>query len=343
MTTHIEVPRSNGIAGSSTLASGPGVVPLSAAEIVGAAGIEGLAAELGSPAEYLLGTTGKNLRSTMVLQCAQAGPRPADPLVRTGAIAVELGHLATLAHDDVIDDGTVRRGADAVGVVYGSLAAGFLGGSLFARAGELIAACGPAPTSRFAQAAAEVCAGQMLEFEDLFNPARSLERYHRAIAGKTASLFELSAWVGPTLAGADPGTVDSLARFGREFGVAFQLADDILDLAAEVERTGKTRGKDLQQGVYTAPAIHAIAADPTLAVALTEVSGEEDLPELIERVERCGGLDRGLAECLDWAGRARATLAGLGDSALGAQLDELVRRSVARIPHPAAAAFARDA
>lgn len=317
-----------------------GIAPLRHAEIVEAAGIEGLVSELATPAEYLLATTGKNLRSTMVLHCANAGADPDNPAVRTGAIAVELGHLATLAHDDVVDDGKVRRGADAVDVVYGSFASGFVGGAIFARAGELIASCGAEPTRRFARMAEEVGSGQMMEFEDLFDLGRSVERYKLAIERKTASLFGLAAWVGAWLAEAGEGVAADLARFGREYGIAFQMADDILDLVAPESATGKLRGKDLQQGVYTLPVIYALQADAELQAALGGELHRSELPGLIDRVQASGGIDVAIDECLGWASRARATLQeGLGVMSLtvGERLEGLLVQATSRIPHPSAA------
>lgn len=314
------------------------IVPLSQEELVSGAGIDGLVPELTGPAEYLLSTTGKNLRSMIVLHAATVGPKPSNPLVRTGAIAVELGHLATLAHDDVVDDGKVRRGVDAVDVVYGSFASGFIGGIIFARAGELIAGCGDEPTRRFARLAQELGSGQMMEFEDLFDLSRSASRYQQAIERKTASLFGLAAWLGAWLSGANEETAETLERFGREYGVAFQMADDILDLIAPESETGKTRGKDLQQGVYTMPVIHALKADADLRTALEREPCKSDLPGLIARVEDSGGVELAIDRCLGWADRARATLNcldGVGSATVGARLSTLLDRALRRIPHPA--------
>jgi heptaprenyl diphosphate synthase len=281
---------------------------LTTSEIASAAAAERLVTELAQPASYLLATPGKQLRSTVVLCSAHAGPNPDDPAVRIGAVAIELFQTVTLAHDDVVDDGKVRRGTDTAGAIYGHFASAFAGGALFARASELIASCGSEPTERFARATSEVCEGQMSEFEDLFNLRRSVQRYHAAIAGKTASLFKLAAWLGAWLAGAPPEITEVLARFGREFGMAFQVADDILDLIAPETETGKPRAKDLRQGVYTSPVIYALQADESLCAALEHAFTDEERLAIVERIERCGGIDHARRECLSWAERARMAL-----------------------------------
>jgi heptaprenyl diphosphate synthase len=317
---------------------------LTAEELVHAAGIEELVGELAEPVEYFLGTTGKQLRSTVVLRAAGVGPRPADPLVRLGAVAVELSHLATLAHDDVIDGGRIRRGARTVDVMYGSFASGFVGGVLFARAGELAARCGAEPMLRFARAGANVCKGQMAEFEDLFDLARSVRRYRLAIAGKTASLFELAAWLGAWLAGAAERTTEALARFGRELGMAFQIADDVLDLTAPESETGKVQAKDLREGVYSLPVIHALRADARLREQLEHGPREAELPELLARIERSGAIELAISQCKLCARRARMflnedfgvaaaaaeELAALLDRAL-APIDRLAARSAVEV------------
>jgi heptaprenyl diphosphate synthase len=285
-----------------------GIIPLTTDEIVDAALAEDLIFELAAPAEYLLSTIGKRLRSTLLLHCANAGPYPGDPSVRKGAIAIELFHLATLAHDDVVDDGKIRRGADTVGVVYGSFASGFLGGALCVRATELMVGCGSEITGRLADTAGEVCTGQMIEFEDLFDVRRSVQRYELAAAGKTGSLFGCAAWLGARLAGAQAPIAEELGCFGKELGMAFQVADDVLDLIAPSGETGKQHAKDLQRGIYTLPVIHAIEADAGLSRALEGASSGDNLPELVTRIERGGGIERSIGACVERCHHARSIL-----------------------------------
>jgi heptaprenyl diphosphate synthase len=293
---------------------GESTVRLSTAEIRRLSLPDALEDELAVPAEYVLARTGKQVRARIVLESAQSGPNPDGPAVRVGAAAIELFHVVTLIHDDVVDDGQLRRGADAVGTVYGHLASAFCGGALFARASELIATCGDEPTKWFAEMASEACDGQMREFADLFDNRRSIPRYQRAIAGKTASVFKMAGWLGSWLAGAPAHTAEALAGFGYEFGMAFQMADDILDLTAGEKEIGKPRGKDLQQGVYTSAVIHALQVDRDLARMLDRDGSEGDCDELVARIAAAGGIENARRECEAWTERARASLDAIGDA-----------------------------
>jgi geranylgeranyl pyrophosphate synthase len=275
-----------------------------------AAGLADLPPELKQPTDHLLSTNGKQLRSGVLIACAQASRRTDDPEVRTGAIAIELFQLATLAHDDVVDNGAMRRGAETVVTVYGNNTSGFVGGTLFTCALELMTALGSEPTSRFARMASEVCLGQMKESEDLYDAERTLERYYETISGKTASLFDLAAWLGAWLAGADETTSAAYAHFGREFGIAFQIADDILDLVATEAETGKSPAQDLRHGVYNLPVLHAIAADSALRERLSQESIEHEVDVLVARIQAGGGIERAISDCRERAERAADALRG---------------------------------
>jgi len=273
-----------------------------------AIGVADLPNEVVIPLVHLLASNGKQLRSQILIACAQAGRRVDDPEVRSAAVAIELFQLATLAHDDVVDAGEMRRGAQTVALSYGNAASGFVGGVLFARALELIAALGAEPLTRFATTASRVCLGQMQEGEDLFDLARSMDRYYTVIDGKTASLFELAAWLGAWLARADEETASTYARFGREFGTAFQIADDVLDLVASESETGKSPAKDLRQGVYTLPVLYALARDPELRGALDAESLQKDVGAVITRVKLSGGIEHAIGDCQCLADGAAALL-----------------------------------
>jgi heptaprenyl diphosphate synthase len=306
-------------------------------ELIAAAGLDELLSELSRPAGYALQTVGKHLRSALLFRAAQAGPHPEHPSVRRAAIAVELFQLATLAHDDVVDDAQMRRGTETVGVAFGAGAAGFAGGLLFARALEIVSDCGDEPTRRFARAAREVCAGEIAEFHDLLDVDRTPARYRAAISGKTATLFELSAWLGAFTSGAPAETVACVARFGHMFGMAFQIADDILDLVGDPARTGKARAKDLEHGVYTLPVIYAMADDKLLRNALRTADGPEDYARIIEAIDESGGLATAIEDCLTCVSEATADLRhGLGFAAASAEgLVGLLERTIAPIARPA--------
>ena len=257
---------------------------------------------------YIVSNPGKRFRASVLINAAQYGNCPHDPLVKQSALAVEVFHAATLAHDDVVDDGKLRRGKPAIGASAGNLAASFSGGWLLARAIELVADLGDEATDRFAQTVASVCEGEMLETRDLLDVARDRERYLITIKTKTASLLAFAAWLGASAGGAAPQDADRLYRYGEAVGMAFQLADDVLDLIADPKTTGKTAGSDLRQGVYTLPTICALEVDPSLREALMLGPDERELPMIIERVCMTGAVDAAIVECCSWADRACAAL-----------------------------------
>jgi heptaprenyl diphosphate synthase len=277
---------------------------ISAKELRAAVDVQSLPPELVAPLDHLFNSRGKQLRGALVLRSAFAGPTPSNGAVREGAIAIELLHLGTLAHDDVIDDGKLRRGDATVGVTFGNRASAFAGGVLVAAAAGLGARHGHEANEAFAKTVSEICEGEMAEVEDLFNADRPVERYLRAISGKTAAGFAFAGWLGAWLAGSSRCIVARTARFGRELGMAFQVLDDMLDLCNSATETGKQRGRDLEQGVYTLPVIHAALGDPLLKRRLGQPVDDEEIDSLVERVIASGGVVRAEEECRDFADNA---------------------------------------
>jgi heptaprenyl diphosphate synthase len=268
---------------------------------------------LGAACDHLLSTQGKQLRSLTVLEAARMGPRPSEPAVEMAAAVVEILHLATLAHDDVVDDGRLRRALPTVGVTLGNKASGFSGGWLFARALEIVTRCGRTAVSLFSRAASELCEGEMRE------------RYLRAIKGKTASLFALSACLGGQLAGANPQLVERLRCYGIQLGLAFQIADDVLDLLVDEAKLGKPRGGDIRNGVYTLPVLYALEENPELHNRLLDPTANDDLESTIALVTSTAGVSRAVDEC---SRRVRAAKAAIGEGPEGAELRRLVDRAV---------------
>ena len=258
--------------------------------------------------QYVVANPGKRFRAAALESAAGYGERPDDPLVRRAAVAVEMFHAATLAHDDVVDDGKIRRGMPTVGAYAGNLAASLVGGWLFARAGELIAEIDAEAVTRFAEAASVVCEGEMIESRDLHDVDRSRGRYLASIEAKTARLIAFSTWLGARVGGASIEVAERLERFGEAVGMAFQITDDILDLTASAESTGKTPGSDLRGGVYTLPTIHALTIDPVLRERLLRDPEEEELPELVERIRATGAIEVALAEGAAWVEMALEAL-----------------------------------
>jgi heptaprenyl diphosphate synthase len=273
-----------------------------------ALGLVHIDSPLRASCDYVVSNPGKRFRAAVLEAAARYGDRPDDPMVRRMAVAVELFHAATLAHDDVVDDGQLRRGKATIGAHSGNLAAGLAGGWLFARAGELIAEAGAEPVSRFAEAASIVCEGEMLESRSLHDVDRSRDDYLAAIEAKTARLIAFAAWLGAIAGGAEPEVAERLERYGEAVGMAFQIADDILDLVGDKARTGKTEGSDLRGGVYTLPTIHAVEADFGLRDQLLLWPGEQELADIVERIRDTGAVEIALAECNRWIDQASKVL-----------------------------------
>jgi heptaprenyl diphosphate synthase len=193
-----------------------------------------------------------------------------DEMVR-GGVAVELVHLGSLYHDDVMDEAETRRGIEAVNHRWGNLTAILAGDFLLAKASELAASLGTEVAELLAATIGHLCEGQVRELQLIYDTNRSEEQYLQAISGKTAALYATSCRIGGIVSGADRPVVDQLTEFGHAYGMAFQVVDDILDLIATDEELGKPSGNDLREGVYTLPVIRMIASgDP-----ITELLGQQ--------------------------------------------------------------------
>ena len=280
---------------------------------------------LAEACRYAVSTTGKQLRSRLVLAAARCGAAD-DERVRSAARAVELLHAATLAHDDVVDDSDLRRGRPSVSASLGGFAAGYTGGWLFGSAIDCAAQCGQEGLAAFAETVCDLCDGEMLETRDLYNTDRAEERYLEAIRGKTAVVFSVAARLGGLAAGVPAAAVEDLAGYGMDLGMAFQIADDVLDIVADHAVTGKQPGDDLRHGVYTLPVIHALAADKSLRERLSSDVDEADLPGLVATVVETGGAVRALEACEEYAARAKAAAGRLNAPWLETFVDESLAR-----------------
>ena len=212
---------------------------------------------------HLADAGGKRLRPALTLLAAQLGEGATDDVV-TAAVAVELTHLASLYHDDVMDSAPMRRGGPAAHEVWGNSVAILTGDVLFARASRLVADLGPAAVRIQAETFERLCLGQLHETVGPERDADPLEHYLGVLADKTASLIATAARYGAMFSGAPTEQVELVARFGHKVGIAFQLADDVLDLAAVAAESGKTPGTDLREHVPTMPVLllRAQAAGP---------------------------------------------------------------------------------
>ena len=229
---------------------------------------------------HLIPAGGKRLRPAFVIAAALAldadGGAPdavTDEMVR-GGVAVELVHLGSLYHDDVMDDAETRRGIEAVNHRWGNLKAILAGDFLLARASELAASLGTEVAALLAATIGRLCEGQVRELQLIYDRSRTESQYFLAIQGKTAELYATSCRIGGLVAGTDAETLDRLTSFGLAYGMAFQIVDDVLDLVASDEELGKPSGNDLREGVYTLPVIRMLASEHAAGGRLSELLGE---------------------------------------------------------------------
>lgn len=293
----------------------PRAWPLPYEELLRTTGIDEDGSELTDACRHILASGGKQLRPRLVLAAARLAGDPGAPAVRRAATAVELFHCASLAHDDVIDDSSLRRGRRTVGSLYGNRAAGLAGGWLCGRAGALMADCGRGAMERLAAAACRVCEGQMLEVCDAYDTGRSRERYLEAIGDKTATLFQLAVALGAELAGADDEAVRDVEEFGWSLGLAFQILDDLWDLLLDEQVTGKPRGQDLLHGVYTLPVLCAIEEDRSIEEALGDVGMADEVGPVVAAICATDGPARAARVARDHVAQARDAVAGRSGAA----------------------------
>ncbi|HXF36844.1 MAG TPA: polyprenyl synthetase family protein [Actinomycetota bacterium] len=212
---------------------------------------------LARTSRYLLAAGGKRFRPMLVLLSGYFGD-PTDPRLIPGSVAIELVHLATLYHDDVIDEADSRRGIPSVNVRWSNTVAILTGDYLFARASEISTDLGTEVCRLLARTIAVLCDGQIREVEAAGRLEQSEEAYLEVIRRKTGSLIATSCRLGAMLSDAPPEHVDTLEAFGASLGLAFQLSDDIMDVTASQLELGKEPGVDMREGVYTLPILHAL-------------------------------------------------------------------------------------
>jgi geranylgeranyl pyrophosphate synthase len=215
---------------------------------------------LSETSSYLIAAGGKRFRAMLVLLSGYFGD-PTDPRLIQGSVAIELVHLATLYHDDVIDEADARRGAPSANIRWDNTVAILTGDFLFARASELSTELGTEVCRLLARTIAILCDGQIREVDSSAKVEQPEENYLEIIRRKTASLIGTSCRLGGLLSDATPDHTDVLEEFGDALGMAFQLSDDVMDITASQLELGKEPGSDMRLGVYTAPVLHALAHD----------------------------------------------------------------------------------
>ncbi|MGI9081427.1 MAG: polyprenyl synthetase family protein [Thermoleophilaceae bacterium] len=266
-------------------------------------------AELGRHAAGTLTAGGKRLRPVLVFLCGGEGTA-----LTAAAVAVELLHMATLVHDDVLDQAGLRRGRPTVFATGGRAAATATGDLLFSRAfAELASTGSQEAVSALSAASSALARGELIQRADAWSDSVTPERYLERCELKTASLFSSACRLGALLGDVDAGSTAALAGFGLRIGLAFQILDDVLDVSGPHERTGKHRGTDLLDGTVTLPLIIARRRDPELAAMdLRELVSEPTQAEAVcDRIAITGALGMAREQALHHVAVAKAALGGV--------------------------------
>lgn len=274
-------------------------------------------AVLAEASRHLVQAGGKRFRPLLALTAAGFGEIDA-PFVVPAAVGVELTHVATLYHDDVMDEAELRRGAPSANARWDNTVAILTGDYLFACASEIQADLGPESVRIQARTFQRLVRGQLHEVLGPGEDDDPVEHYLEVLSDKTASLIATSAHLGALHGGTSREVIETLSRFGERIGMAFQLADDLLDIAGESALSGKTPGTDLREGVATLPVLYARrsphAGDERLLELIDGPIVDDDVhAEALTLLRAHPAMEEARLEVLRWAASARASLDGLPD------------------------------
>ena len=286
---------------------------------------------------HLISAGGKRLRPGLALASATGGTRGAEHDDLQGAVAVELVHLASLYHDDVMDEATMRRTVESVNARWGNLVAIVAGDFLLARSAEIAASLGTEIAGLLAHTLGELCQGQVAEVRAAFSTERTEQHYFDAIAGKTAALMATSCRIGGLTGGLPRAEVEALTTFGRYFGMVFQLRDDVLDVIGTEEDLGKLPGQDLAEGIYTLPVLKALqdpGAGPELAPLLGKPLDPAERDKARSIVAASTAIDATLIAGRRYVQQAVDAAAALAGPELGRSLGELAQSLLDDLPVP---------
>ncbi|MCT1616350.1 polyprenyl synthetase family protein [Kocuria indica] len=292
-------------------------------------------------ARHLLDAGGKRVRPLLTLLAAEVAGEVTDEVIEA-AVVVELTHLASLYHDDVMDSAPMRRGVQTAHTVWGNTVAILTGDMIFARASAMVSALGQEPLMIQATTFERLVIGQLQETTGPAPDEDPVAHYIKVLSGKTGSLIAASGQYGALLGGAPRSVVDLMVVYGEKVGLAFQLADDIIDLTGHPDVSGKTRGTDLREGVDTLPVLllrrDAAGSDPAAAASARELlelvdgdlSDDAALARAVEAVSEHPAAAEAWQIANDWADEAIAALEPLDDSVAKAALIEFAHGVVHR-------------
>ena len=284
---------------------------------------------------HLFEAGGKRFRPLFTVLSAQIGPRPDCWEVTVAGAVIELVHLATLYHDDVMDEAQLRRGAPSANARWGNNIAILAGDYLFATASRLVSQLGPDAVRIIAETFAELVTGQMRETKGAAAGIDPIEHYLRVVYEKTACLIAASGQFGATFSGATDDQIERLSRLGGIVGTAFQISDDIIDIDSDPDESGKLPGTDLREGVHTLPVLFALSETGPGADRLREllkgpIEDDDLLAEALTLLRASSGISKAKATVQKYAEQAGEELAGLPDvpgrRALASLVDYTINR-----------------
>ncbi len=284
---------------------------------------------------HLFEAGGKRFRPLFTVLSAQIGPRPDCWEVTVAGAVIELVHLATLYHDDVMDEAQLRRGAPSANARWGNNIAILAGDYLFATASRLVSQLGPDAVRIIAETFAELVTGQMRETKGAAAGIDPIEHYLRVVYEKTACLIAASGQFGATFSGATDDQIERLSRLGGIVGTAFQISDDIIDIDSDPDESGKLPGTDLREGVHTLPVLFALSETGPGADRLREllkgpIEDDDLLAEALTLLRASSGIAKAKATVQKYAEQAGEELAGLPDvpgrRALASLVDYTINR-----------------
>ena len=284
---------------------------------------------------HLVDAGGKRLRPLLTLITSHFGNSEKKGIVEA-AVVCELTHLATLYHDDVMDEAPLRRGVESANNRWGNTIAILTGDYLFSKASDLLADLGPEAVRLQAKTFERLVIGQIMETQGPQNEEDPLEHYLRVVGDKTGSLISTSARFGALLSGAPRDVVETLTQFGEQIGVAFQLADDVIDIASDSNESGKTPGTDLREGVPTLVTLNVMkstsSADKELKKHLSKpIHDEKIVKQVLKELRGHVALEQSREQLLQVAKQARASLGPLpvtdATGALFSLCDAVIDRS----------------
>ncbi len=283
---------------------------------------------------HLIKAGGKRQRPRFTIAAAGAGTKDvstelSDDVV-AGGVAVELVQVGSLYHDDVLDEAEIRRNVDSVNARWGNVKAILAGDYLLAKASEIAAGLGTEVVELLSITISELCKGQVTELRFAYNQARTEADYFESIEGKTAYLFSTSTRIGGIVAELDSSAIERLTAFGRYYGLAFQIVDDVLDLTQTEEKIGKPAGNDIVEGTYSLPVIKALASDvgPELSTLLVEGIDEAATNKAIDLIRSSTAIEDSLKQATAFAEQAKQEILAVSDNVYAQALTEMTQRLI---------------